>query len=58
MALCASMGMPPLRDLAKPGMQVRIAFPDRVKGGAHPLSHRRVSIPLIVEKLKSSGVRD
>ena len=57
-ALAHPLGMPPLRELAKPGMQVRIAFPDRVKGGAHKLAHRRVSIPLIVEELKKAGVRD
>jgi nickel-dependent lactate racemase len=49
--------MPPLRELAKPGQKVVIAFPDRVKGGAHPKAHRRVCIPLIVETLQRAGVK-
>ena len=36
------LGMPPLTELAGPGRTARIiVFPDRVKGGAHPLAHRR-----------------
>jgi nickel-dependent lactate racemase len=48
--------MPSLKDLAKPGDKVVIAFPDRVKGGAHPKAHRRVCIPMIVEDLLAAGV--
>ncbi|MBC8449798.1 MAG: DUF2088 domain-containing protein [Chloroflexi bacterium] len=55
-ALENPLGMPPLRELAKPGDKVVIAFPDRVKGGAHPRAHRRVSIPLILEALQDAGV--
>ena len=55
-ALAAPVGLPPLAELAKPGQKVVIAFPDRVKGGAHPRAHRRVAIPLIVETLRSVGV--
>ncbi len=55
-ALENPLGMPPLRALAKPGDKVVIAFPDRVKGGAHPQAHRRVAIPLIVETLREAGV--
>jgi nickel-dependent lactate racemase len=50
------LGMPPLKDLVKAGDKVVIAFPDRVKGGAHPKAHRRVCIPMIVEDLLSAGV--
>ncbi len=56
-ALDNPWGMPPLRELAKPGDKVVIAFPDRVKGGAHPQAHRRVAIPLIVETLQAAGVK-
>ena len=56
-ALAAPLGTPPLRDLAGPGKKVVIGFPDRVKGGAHPASHRRVAIPLIVEELLAGGTR-
>jgi len=55
-ALENPLGMPPLRELAKPGDKVVIAFPDRVKGGAHPQAHRRVAIPLMVETLREAGV--
>jgi nickel-dependent lactate racemase len=55
-ALENPVGVPPLRELAKPGQKVVIAFPDRVKGGAHPKAHRRVCIPLIIEALQSAGV--
>ena len=55
-ALAAPVGLPPLAELAKPGQKVVIAFPDRVKGGAHPRAHRRVAIPLIVETLRGVGV--
>ena len=56
-ALDHPLGMPPLSELAKPGMKVVIAFPDRVKGGAHPLAHRRISIPIVIETLTRAGVR-
>jgi len=55
-ALENPLGMPPLKELAKPGSKVIICFPDRVKGGAHELSHRRVSIPIIIEELKKAGI--
>ncbi len=54
-ALDAPLGMPPLTELAGPGKTAVIVFPDRVKGGAHPLAHRRVSIPMIVDDLLQGG---
>jgi nickel-dependent lactate racemase len=56
-ALDAPLEMPPLTELAGPGKTAVIVFPDRVKGGAHPLAHRRVSIPMIVEDLLAGGCR-
>ena len=56
-ALENPLGMPPLRELAKPGKKAVIAFPDRVKGGAHAKAHRRVCIPLIVEELLKGGIK-
>lgn len=56
-ALEKPLGMPPLRELVKPGDKVVVAFPDRVKGGAHPQAHRRVSIPLLLETLQDAGVQ-
>ncbi|MEW6226550.1 MAG: lactate racemase domain-containing protein [Bacillota bacterium] len=55
-ALANPLGMPPLSQLAKRGSKVVIAFPDRVKGGTHGRSHRRVAIPLIIAELKRAGV--
>jgi len=56
-ALAAPLGLPPLRDLVGPDSRVVIAFPDRVKGGAHERAHRKVAIPIIVEELERAGVR-
>jgi lactate racemase len=55
-ALAEPLGSPPLRDLVGPGSKVVIVFPDRVKGGMHATSHRRVAIPLLVEELTAAGV--
>ena len=55
-ALREPLGSPPLRDQVGPGSKVVIVFPDRVKGGFHLTSHRRVAIPLIVEELTAAGV--
>ncbi len=55
-ALENPLGMPPLRELAQPGDKVVIAFPDRVKGGAHERAHRRVAIPLLLGTLRDAGV--
>lgn len=51
------IGMPPLSELAKPGMKVTIVFPDRVKGGEQPTAHRKVSIRLILQELYSAGIK-
>ena len=50
------IGMPPLTELAHKGSKVTIVFPDRVKGGEQPTSHRKVSIKLILKELYSAGV--
>lgn len=54
-ALDAPLESPPLIELAGPDKTAVIVFPDRVKGGAHPLAHRRVSIPMVVEDLLAGG---
>jgi len=51
------IGMPPITDLVSKGSKVCIVFPDRVKGGFQATSHRKVSIPIILEGLKKAGVR-
>lgn len=50
------IGMPPLRALAKKGSKCVIVFPDRVKGGEQPTSHRKTAIPLILDELYAAGV--
>lgn len=50
------MGMEPLSKLAKKGSKVTIVFPDRVKGGEQPTSHRKISIKLILQELYAAGV--
>ena len=51
------IGMPPLSELAHAGSRCVIVFPDRVKGGQQPTSHRKVAIRLIVNELLAAGVR-
>ncbi|MEX0869214.1 MAG: lactate racemase domain-containing protein, partial [Nitriliruptoraceae bacterium] len=55
-ALAAPHGLPPLRELVGRGSKVAIAFPDRVKGGEHQLAHRKVTLPIVIEKLVAAGV--
>lgn len=50
------MGMEPLSELAHKGSKVTIIFPDRVKGGEQPTSHRKISIKLILQELYAAGV--
>jgi lactate racemase len=56
-ALKAPHGCQPISEMVNSNSRIVIAFPDRVKGGAHPLAHRRVAIPLIVEELLNAGVK-
>ncbi|MGD8561463.1 MAG: lactate racemase domain-containing protein [Desulfarculaceae bacterium] len=56
-ALKNPLGFPPLKEMAGPDKKIVIGFPDRVKGGAHPTSHRQVAIPLIVEELLKGGAK-
>lgn len=51
------IGMEPLSKLAFPGAKCVIVFPDRVKGGEQPTSHRKTSIPLVIDELLAAGVR-
>jgi hypothetical protein len=50
------VGMEPLSHLARKGSKCVIIFPDRVKGGEQAASHRKTSIPLILEELYAAGV--
>jgi hypothetical protein len=50
------IGMDPLSKLAHRGSKCVIVFPDRVKGGEQPTSHRKTAIPLILQELYDAGV--
>ncbi len=56
-ALAEPLGTGPIGDLVKRGSTVTIAFPDRVKGGAHETAHRKVVVPLLLDELEAAGVR-
>lgn len=51
------IGMEPLSRQAHPGATAVIVFPDRVKGGEQPTSHRKIAIPLILQELYAAGVK-
>jgi nickel-dependent lactate racemase len=55
-ALAQPVGSEPLAGLVGPGSTVTIAFPDRVKGGAHATAHRKVVLPLLLDELEKAGV--
>jgi hypothetical protein len=57
-ALDHPLGSQAIGEMVGPGSKVVIAFPDRVKGGMHETSHRRVVIPLLVERLLAAGVAE
>jgi nickel-dependent lactate racemase len=57
-ALDAPLGLAPLKDMAGPGKKAVIAFPDRVKGGAHATAHRRVAVPMVIADLLAGGCRE
>jgi lactate racemase len=50
------VGMPPISELVGPGSKVTLSFPDRVKGGYQPTSHRKTAIPLLIEECLKAGV--
>lgn len=50
------IGMPMIGELVKKGTKIVIVFPDRVKGGFQKDSHRKVSIPIILEECFKNGV--
>jgi len=57
-ALDHPLGAARIEDMVGPGAKVVIAFPDRVKGGTHETAHRRVTIPLLLERLVTAGVAE
>ena len=53
-ALARPLGMPPLAELAKPGMRVAIGFDDVTRPNTPP----RTILPVVVEELNRAGVKD
>ena len=45
----------PLKELGGSDKKVVIGFPERVQGGVHPVCHRKVAIPKIVEARLKGG---
>ncbi|HAP56293.1 MAG TPA: hypothetical protein DCR02_00515, partial [Sphaerochaeta sp.] len=52
------MGMKRLGEQVNADSKVVIIFPDRVKGGFQADSHRKVSIPILIEECTKAGVSD
>lgn len=55
-AILNPIGMDPISKLVKKGSRVAIVFPDRVKGGFQEDSHRKVTIPIVIEECLKAGV--
>jgi len=51
------LGMEPLSKQVKKGSKVVIIFPDKVKGGFQENSHRKTSIPIIIDECLNNGVQ-
>ncbi len=45
------IGMHPIRHWVGAAAKVTISFPDRVKGGFQDGSHRKTSIPILIEEV-------
>ena len=55
-ALTHPLDMEPINKLVHKGSKVTIVFPDKVKGGFQEDSHRKTSIPLIIDECLKCGV--
>lgn len=55
-SLANPIGMEPVSKLVKKGSKVVFIVPDRVKGGEHATSHRKLSIKYLLEELYGAGV--
>src|SRR5688500_4151298 len=53
-ALAAPLGLPPLAEMARPGMSVAIGFDDITRPNTPP----RLILPRIVKILEKSGVKE
>ncbi|MGI6578978.1 MAG: lactate racemase domain-containing protein [Saccharofermentanales bacterium] len=51
------IGMKTVPELIDENSKITIVFPDRVKGGEHKTSHRKVTIRIVLDMLKEIGVK-
>ena len=51
-------GIEPLSEIAAGKKNAVIVFPDRVKGGEQPTSHRKTAIPIIIDELLKAGIEE
>lgn len=57
-ALLNPVGVKPISEQVHKGSKVVIVFPDKVKGGFQEDSHRKTSIPLIIDLCEKYGVEE
>ena len=50
------VGLKPIAEQVGQGSKVAIVFPDKVKGGFQSDSHRKVSIPIVIDQCLKAGV--
>lgn len=57
-AILHPMGLEPISKQVHPGSKITIVFPDKVKGGTQDDSHRKTSIPLIIDECLKAGAKE
>ena len=57
-ALHHPLNMKTIPELVHEGSKITIVFPDKVKGGFQDDSHRKTSIPLIIDECLKAGAKE
>ncbi len=57
-ALNHPLNMKPISEQVHEGSKIVIVFPDKVKGGMQDDSHRKTSIPLIIDECLKAGAKE
>ncbi len=52
------LGLKPISEIVHKGSKVTIVFPDKVKGGFQDDSHRKTTIPLLIDECLKYGVNE
>lgn len=55
-SIMSPVGVAPIAQQVGKTSRVCIVFPDKVKGGTQPTSHRKTAIPIIIEECLKAGV--